>query len=230
MQNLQKFISSTKTKLSQEEILELFQDKESNQNTIAASQFPLVHWLAKSYSTTTNKDIDELFSDGLEALSVAINTFNPDKNTSFTSYARTCIQNYFNRTINTDNIIRLPSRYDKEIKPTAYTFTQLTKVDDDYEFSISSTITNDDDLNYSYLSNEDILINLIKEHLTLPNWAYIVISNLGLNLDKKKTYLELAEELNVTKQYVGQVNKNGLKKLMNNQQFKSKLKELYQLD
>lgn len=225
MQSTRKYISKNYIKLSVNEVKELFNNKEANEDKIIKSQLPLVYNLASKYSITTPLDINELFSIGLEALTEAMNRYDASRETSFTTYAKLVIKSKFNVQRFKCRLIPVPTSLDKNKAPIAYTYSTFANAE--IESRITSTISTECDLNYKYLSNEDILVELIETTLNHPQQSYIIIQHLGINQDKKRTQTELAKELNTSKQYVGQQFKKGIQKLKQNQSFTLKLTEFY---
>ncbi|OCK42516.1 hypothetical protein BA195_10090 [Tenacibaculum soleae] len=229
MQYLINYVTDNYIQLDIQNVKDLFQDKERNQDTIIKSQLPLVYKLANSYSITTPITIEELFSIGLEALLDASQRFDNSNGASFTSYASKVITSHYSNHIHSNRLIPIPHSKSEAIKPVAFTFSQLTK-DDENESFISTTLSNNIDLNYSYLSNEDVLIQLIEDTLNNPKWASIVVEVLGIGMFKKKKQIEIAEENNTTKQNIGQMYNKAINRLKNNKAFKNKIRGLYNLD
>jgi RNA polymerase sigma factor (sigma-70 family) len=227
-----KYVKANHIKLNKTDILDLFQDRTANHNTIIKSQLALVYHLSESYTRTTHLELDELFSVGLEALNYAYEKFTPNKENgaSFTTYAMMVIKSRFNCEIHSNKIIPIPRYFEGEAKPRAYTFTALsTSNDDESENYITNTLADDADINYQFVTNEDKLIELIQDKLQ-PKFSDIVIKVLGLGLDEKVKQNEIAKELGLTKQRIGQMYHLGLNKLKESPGFKARLNDLYQLN
>lgn len=222
---IQKYVEQNKIKLSQDEIKELFDNRKLNKTKIIQSQLPLVLNICASFQQTTNNNIEDLFSYGLEALNNAFETFNPDANTTFTTYAKKCIENGVkDYRIHINSLIRKPIRNTNNITvPVANVFSSYINNED--ESTPFDNITDEDN---SRISDEDALIKLLKDNLK-PVEAYIIIQYFGLGEDKKKTLAEIGDELNRTKEAIRLRKEYILNKLKSNERFLILLKRLYHI-
>ncbi|OCK42515.1 hypothetical protein BA195_10085 [Tenacibaculum soleae] len=223
MQPLQKYVEQNKIKLTQDQIKELCNNKERNQDLIIKSQLPLVLNISNSFNSTTGANIEDLFSKALEATHNALINYDNKSNASFTTYAKISIINALkDYRLHNNNIIKQPSK-NKELSNTkAYCFSSFNSEDNK---AIEDTI---EDTTNSIYSDEDKLEQLIKDNLK-ADYANIVILYFGINQDKSKVCIEIAEELNTTKQNINDKLLKALNKLKSNTHFKTLLKKLYNI-
>lgn len=225
MQNISKYVEENKLKLTQNEILNLFNDREKNKNKIIKSQLPLVLLLAGSYSSTTNYSVDDLFSYGLEGLTNALYTFKIDTPATFTTYANKCIKTALNGYVyhnTTKTVIKQPSSNFRGITiPKAYLMTELS--DDEYNFEEKIT-----DSNEPKKCNEEEIYNLIYDCLK-PSYAYIVTQYLGINEEENKTFNKIAEEQNKTRENIRQQYHKAIQILKDNEDFKYHFRTMFNL-
>ena len=126
-------------------------------------------------------------------------------------------------------MIREPSSNRRGIEiPTARVFSDYIRDGEDGETEITDRVEGViDDTNLN--SNEVQLRQLIIDTLGSERKGKIISDSLGLCLDKKRTYAEIGEELNISKQRVSQVFLKEMDKLKDNELFKKKLREYYNL-
>ncbi|WP_339875245.1 sigma-70 family RNA polymerase sigma factor [Olleya marilimosa] len=223
MQPIQKYVEQNKIKLSQDEIRQLFQDKELNESKIIQSQLPLALKLTTNKCAYTSADIEDVFSYALEALKNAFSTYQPDNAASFTTYAKKCIENGINnyKLFNT-NVIKQPSRNQELSKIKAFTFSSFVSDDETIPFENIPIIED------TRISDEDALIKLLQDNLK-PSYSYIIIQYYGIGQDKPKTLKEIGELINTSRQDVEIKLKRILNKLKNNERFIYLLKKKYEL-
>lgn len=222
--NLTKYVTENKIILAQDKIRLLFNNLEENKNTIVKSQLPLALYLASSFSKTTKHHLEDLFAEALIAISESILKYDNTSKASFTTF---CKQNIIWKLNSFDNdLIRIPrNRIKNDDNPKAKLFSNY--LNDDNNNYFEETIADDSTLKIDIEQN---LINLIKENLKKEYWADIVIKNMGLGMNKRMNCREIGEYYNKNKEGIRQIYETSLKKLQNNDEFKFKLKELYQLN
>lgn len=225
--NIQNYVSKNTIKLTQEELVELFNSSMDSQNIIAKSQLPLVLNIANSFQTTTGVSFDEIFSAGMLGLSKAVNSYVTTSNATFTTYAKTCITNEITYQIkNCDNIIRKPYlNSNNNPVPNAYVLSNFTNDDGDNPVEDSIAYIEQDYINKDD-NIEQQLINLIKETLVKKQYQDIVIWRMGLLIDKPLTYKECGEKLGLVRGTIKNQYDKAINKLKNNPLFIFKLQEL----
>ena len=88
--------------LNDYELLDQVADNEFATETLFEKYKPLIYGIAKkAYYThqNTGLEMNDLIQEGMIGFSIAINTFDDQKNTTFFTYARTCIMRRVNSTI-----------------------------------------------------------------------------------------------------------------------------------
>jgi RNA polymerase sigma factor (sigma-70 family) len=220
---IQTYVEQNQIKLTQDEINELFKNKEDNESIIIQSQLPLALNLSTSFSLTTSGELEDLFSYALEALKQAYNTYQIDGAGSFTTYASKCINNILkDYRIYTSGVIKQPSTNITKLFAKAYTFASF-KHSNDYEDEPFQNIPEIDD---TRIQDEDALIKLIQDTLK-PGYADIIIKFYGLGLDKPLTCCDQAKIDGTTHQNINLKLNKGLNKLRKNDKFKTLLKRMY---
>ena len=224
------YLKKNHIKLSQNEIKQLFNDRETNKEIIARSQFAMVMHLAKKYElVNTSKQLDEVISDGLLGLNRAIKYYDPNKGVDFAAYAYTSIRHlmYEHRM---DNEIIQPSTREKRKKlgddeeraPKTSRIEAFVKQPDNFDF-LDVYQRNDDEYNeFDY----NQLCNVIKKVLK-PTYAEIIIASYGLCGRNKKVSMELVGEMfNTSKQAAHQKKQTALNILKGSEVFLNYIKEI----
>ncbi len=88
--------------LNDYELLDQVADNEFATETLFEKYKPLIYGIAKkAYYThqNTGLEMNDLIQEGMIGFSIAINTFDDQKNTTFFTYARTCIMRRVNSSI-----------------------------------------------------------------------------------------------------------------------------------
>ena len=231
------YLKKNHINLSQDEIRELFKDKEKNNNKIVKSQMALVMKLATQYQHFNQKKmLDEVVSDCLEGLMKAMDYYDPIKHPDidFTGFAYTTIKQTMYHYKDENNLIK-PSvrahkgqlREDEQYVITTK-FEDMNKVDrnflDTYQETETCGLVEDLD-RYNKLCS---VINNVFKDKREKKYADIIIATFALGGITDKVKLDdIAEMFEVSKQYVCQVKKEGIKKLQNNKEFIEYLKETY---
>lgn len=224
------YLKKKHLKLSQNEILELFKDREANQDKIARSQFAMVMHLAKKYEfVNKTKELDEVISDGMLGLNQAIKYYDTTKCRDFAAFAYTSIRHmmYEHRM---DNEIIQPStrekrrqlRDDEQRAPKTNRIETLIKQPDNFDFLEVYDRKDEEYEEFDY--NE--LCRVIKEVLK-PAYADIIIASYGLCGRNDKLTMEMVGEMmNTTKQASNQKKHNALNKLRNSPIFLKYVKSI----
>lgn len=226
---IQKYVRENHLRVTNEEVRELFNDREKNKNKILKTQLALVLNVTTNIYHNHSKLFEEVFSDGLYGLTRAVETYNPEHKGTFSTYAKTAIKHTIYENLNSHKMIREPSSNRRGIEvPTARVFSDYIREGEDGELEITDRIEGIiDDTNLN--TNEVQLRQFIIDALGSERKGNIISDSLGLCLDKKKTYGEIGKELNISKQRVSQVYLKEMDKLKDNEIFKKKLREYYKL-
>jgi RNA polymerase sigma factor (sigma-70 family) len=232
------YLKKNHIKLSQDEIRELFKDKIKNQDKIMKSQMALVMNLAQRYHHFNKKKmLDEVISDCLEGLMKAMQYYNPIEypNVDFTAYAHTSIKQAM-MLHKTDNEVIRPSikarrgqLAEDETYVTTTKFEDMVNLDGEGTNFLEIYQKAEDNNLVEDLDRYNKLCTVIKETFKdKPRYADIIIANFGLcGMSDKLTQEEIGEMFGVTKQAVNQIKLFALKKLKNNKDFITYLKETY---
>ena len=200
-------ISGFPPKLSPEEEKECIEamangDKSARQKLIEHN-LRLVAHISKKYYTTTS-DGDDLISIGTIGLIKAVDSFNADKGSKFSSYASICIQNEI-------------LMYLRSGKKSALDISMNEPIDTDRHgnvLTIMDTIAVDDtisdDIDTSMKCSK--MKKIINEELS-PAERDIIIKRYGLNDRKPLTQREIAQELNISRSYVSRIEKKILERI-----------------
>lgn len=103
--------------LPEEEQLRLFKDYKENGNSesrdiLTMSLYRLVQHIAGEFSCNT----EDLCSQGMIGLNNALESFNPESGTKFSTYAATCIKNSIIGSLKSCNLVNLSSSMKKDLK------------------------------------------------------------------------------------------------------------------
>lgn len=224
------YLKTNHIKLTQPQIIELFNDREANADKIVKSQLALVMNLAQRYHHfNQSKMFDEVVSDCMDGLLKAVNYFDPTLGVDFTAFAFTSIKQSMFLYKDDNNIIRPSQRAKRgelredEVYVTTTSYDSFVKEDGDtisflevYQSEIEK-----DEINY------EELCRVIKEELK-PHYADIVIASFGLcGYSDKLTYDEMGEMFGgISRQRIQQIRKKALEQLKDNPLFIDYLKEI----
>jgi len=179
------------------------QGDENARKLLIEHNLRLVAHIIKKYYTTY-KEQDELISIGTIGLIKAIDTYNIDNGTKFTTYAGKCLQNeilmYFRsqKKISCETSINEAIEYDKDGNP--LTYMDIMSIDD----TIVDTID---------IKDKSILaLKGIKDTLT-DREREIIILRYGLNRKKPITQREVAIKLGISRSYVSRIEKSAIEKI-----------------
>lgn len=160
---------------------------------MAQEYMRLVYYVAEGYDNYIHIK-DELTSAGLIGLAKAVNAFDTEKGVTFTTFAHHCITNEINMYLRSENkpIRRMTNRYNFH----------------SYDNESGSTYQNEDLSLFEFVSDEDILEQVITEETyseimkvmsTLPkDGAEIIEGMFGINRDYPLNQSEQAKELGMS--------------------------------
>tara|TARA_R110002167_G_scaffold120650_1_gene298645 strand:+ start:434 stop:1051 length:618 start_codon:yes stop_codon:yes gene_type:complete len=161
--------------------------------------------LTENYRCTQEDLFQDYYSNGLEALLAAVETFNLDRSTPFLAYASMCINNKMK------NFFKKNFRNRYEISNKCYT------MDENFDMY-------NDETTIDYIDNPIINSTLeteLKKTLTERDFKIVCTIN-ELFGTERQTLEQLSKEYNMTREGVRMANKRALAKLSNN----NKLKQL----
>ena len=231
------YLKKNHINLSQDEIRELFKDKEKNENKIMRSQLALVMQLAQRYQHfNQKKTFEEVVSDCMEGLMKAMNYYNPIEHpdADFTGYAHTIIKQTMYHYKDENSIIKPSVRArrgqlrEDELYVTTTKFEDMKSNEGDsnfleiYQEPQTGKLIEDSD---RYIKLCNIINNVFKNK---PRYADIIIANFGLyGMNDKITLEEIGDMFAISKQAINQIKQTGIEKLKNNKEFIEYLKQTY---
>ena len=167
------------------EILSIVSDNEQATETLFNKYKPLIVGIAKKIYTTnqvTGFDLNDLIQEGMIAFSTAINTFDEKKDTTFFTYAKTCIERRLY------SLIKSASRYKYQLLNESYYVEDLVDNSKDLENLLKDSTSNPE---YQIIDNENTkeLIKNIQKTLTNLESAVFELKISGFN------YKEIADIL-----------------------------------
>lgn len=170
--------------LNKEELIKYFKQVKNGdinaKNIIAKENINLVYFVVNTYHTYLEKD--ELISLGNLGLAKAINTYDIDKNISFSTYAIKCIRNEINNKLRRKEVINISL--------------ESNNLSD--EMNLKELIPSPDSENFILdIEYKEIIKDIYSQIEELkPLDKKILELSLGLNGQKKHTLLEIANILN----------------------------------
>ena len=167
------------------EILSIVADNEEATEVLFRKYQPLIIGLAKKiYSNTSNIgfDLNDLIQEGMIGFSTAINTFDDNKDTTFFTYAKTCIERRLY------SLIKSASRYKHQLLNESYYVEDLVHDNQGIENLLEDSASNPE---HKLIDNENAkeLIKNIEKNLTALENAVFELKISGFN------YREIAEIL-----------------------------------
>ena len=178
----------------------------------------LVRKIAKKYTVFESIDIDELCSYGYEGLIIAINKFNPDLKSNFSTFAYNYVQRYI--------IKGICETY--ELKRNEFLTIYLYKNNENKSNLLEDKLTNFEEITDEYYYNnseqDNILNNLFIEQLKNKfNFLFTYLTQIqesviklsfGFDCNKKKIE-EIAKIYNISINQVIRIKTRALKELKN---------------
>ena len=167
------------------EVLSMVADNEEATETLFHKYKPLIIGLAKKiYNTTQNTgfDLNDLIQEGMIGFSTAINTFDENKDTTFFTYAKTCIER---RLI---SLVKSASRFKHQLLNESYYVEDLAHDNKGLENLLEDSNSNPEN---KLIDNENAkeLVKNIQKTLTPFESAVFELKISGFN------YREIAEIL-----------------------------------
>lgn len=167
------------------EVLSMVADNEDATELLFKKYKPLIVGLAKKiYNTSQNTgfDLNDLIQEGMIGFSTAINTFDENKDTTFFTYAKTCIER---RLI---SLVKAASRFKHQLLNESYFVEDLVSDSMSLENLLEDSSSNPEN---KLIDNENAkeLIKNIKKSLTNLESAVFELKISGFN------YKEIAEIL-----------------------------------
>lgn len=211
--NISQFVKKNHIKMSQEDIIINFNDKE----TIVKSQLALALNLADSFNKTTGNNIDDLFAVALLSINNAYEKYDLTlKVARFSTYCRKTIVNSLLSF--KDNIIRRPFLNTKNVLVPSANY--------DFEVDYLESLEDVETTSYGNIDIEPI-VRLITELLS-PIDSSVVINKLGL-LEVKKTFKQLGKEYNRSGEAIRIRYIKSIEALKNNKRFINEMNKVYSL-
>ena len=163
----------------------------------------LVVYIAKKFEST-GIGIEDLVSIGTIGLIKAVNTFNPEKNIKFATYASRCIENEILM------FLRKSSQYRNDLS-----IDEPLNVDyDGNELLLSDVLGTDDDIVNKGIETEaerEILRGAVSE--LCDREREIMEMRFGLINGKEMTQKEVADTIGISQSYISRLEKRIIKKL-----------------
>ncbi|MGN0452938.1 MAG: RNA polymerase sporulation sigma factor SigK [Ruminococcus sp.] len=189
------------SKKQEEEYLKLSREGDIGaRNKLVEHNLRLVAHIIKKYYANKS-DHEDLVSIGTIGLIKAINTFNPDKNIKFSSYASRCIENeilmHFRNGKKSAQDISLNEAIDTDKDGNPLTLIDVLAVEENFADEL------DNKLNIEKLS-EYISSELDEREKT------VIMLRYGLNGNEPLTQREVAEKLGISRSYISRIEKKAL--------------------
>ena len=186
--------------------IEMMSNGDSNaRKKLIEHNIRLVAHIAKKYGE--EKNIEEYISIGTIGLIKGIDTYNPQKNIKLSPYISRCIENEILMVLRSNkkrqNDISIDDSIGIDKDGNALTLADIIPSDN---LDINDEI-------WKKLETEKLYL-AIKKTLT-SNEKLIISYRYGLNGEKRKTQMEIANELGISRSYVSRIEKKCLKKLFN---------------
>ena len=186
-------------------------DKHAKDKLLTHNLRLVVH-VAKKYSGTVESD--DLISVGSIGLIKAVNTFDYDKNTQFSTYAARCIENEILMLLRVNKkhnaVISLNESLGKDKDGNDVTWQDIIPSDEDVSQNVENAVLSQN------------LIKLAKESLS-PREFEILTLRYGLGSSPAYTQREIAKKLNISRSYISRLEKKALDIIRN----KVKREKLY---
>lgn len=167
------------------EVLSMVADNEDATELLFKKYKPLIIGLAKKvYSLVQNNgfDLNDLVQEAMIGFSTAINTFDENKDTTFFTYAKTCIERRLY------SLVKAASRYKHQLLNESYSVEDLATDSRSIENLLEDTTSNPENRLIDSENTKE-LINNIRKTLTSLESAVFELKISGF------TYKEIAEIL-----------------------------------
>jgi RNA polymerase sporulation-specific sigma factor len=185
---------------------------------LAEENYSLVFYVVKMFQNS-GVSYDELVSIAMVGYAKALNSYDPDRNVKFSTYAINCIRN---------EILFFLRKERRHMRYNVSLSTILSMDKNGNNLSLEETVSNLDvdeiSLEDDVLVSDDIkYLQLALEHLT-PKERYIITYRYGLDRGIIKTQKEIADHIGMSQANVSKMEKNILDKI------KKILKEKYNIE
>lgn len=172
--------------------------KEAKEKLIAHNLRLVVH-VAKKYNGANESD--DLLSVGSIGLIKAVNTYEFDKNTQFSTYAARCIENE----------ILMLLRANKKHVPVLSLYEPLGKDKDGGDITIGDVVPSDEDVAQNVENSvlAEKMMAIVKKHLSAREYQ-ILMMRYGLNGTAVYTQREIAKKLGISRSYISRLEKKAI--------------------
>ena len=179
---------------------------EEAKNILIERNLRLVAHVCKKYSTT-NVEQDDLISIGTIGLIKGINSFEPSKGVRLVTYVARCI----------DNEILMHLRSTKKLGAEVYLDDPIGKDKDDNTVTLQEVLENnekniEDEIDLKFKIKK--LYQKMKEVLKIREKTILEL-RFGLDGNKPKTQIEIAEMMGISRSYVSRIETKAISKLAN---------------
>lgn len=195
--------------LSQDEEKEIMEKlsvgDESVKDSLIVHNLRLVVYIAKKFENT-NVNIEDLISIGTIGLIKAVNTFSPDRNIKFATYASRCIEN--------EILMHLRKA---SVRKNEISIEEPLNTDwDGNELLLCDVLGSDADIINRDIEQE-LECNLLLEAVSRLNTREAMIMELrfGLNGNKEHTQKQVADLLGISQSYISRLEKKIIRRLKN---------------
>ncbi len=191
------------TEQEQEVIKSLSDGDEKAKELLIVHNLRLVVYIAKKFENT-NINIEDLISIGTIGLIKAVNTFSPDRNIKFATYASRCIENEILM------YLRKASQRKNEIS-----IEEPLNTDWDGNELLLCDVLGSDANEINKDIEQELECNLLLEAISKLNTRDAMIMELrfGLNGNKEHTQKQVADLLNISQSYISRLEKKIIRKL-----------------
>ena len=173
-------------------------DKHAKDKLLTHNLRLVVH-VAKKYSGTVESD--DLISVGSIGLIKAVNTFDYDKNTQFSTYAARCIENEILMLLRVNKkhnaVISLNESLGKDKDGNDVTWQDIIPSDEDVSENVENAVLSQN------------LIKLAKESLSNREFEILTL-RYGLGSSAAYTQREIAKKLNISRSYISRLEKKAI--------------------
>lgn len=172
-------------------------------NQLIERNLRLVVYIANKFENT-GISLDDLSGIGTIGLIKAVESFRPDKNIKFATYASRCIENEILMYLRKNNKVQKEVSFDEP----------LTVDRDGNELVLADILGTDNEIVYKQIENksECELLGVLLERLN-PKERYIMKLRYGIKTDRVYTQKEVADKLNISQSYISRIEKKVLEKL-----------------
>lgn len=180
---------------------------EKEKELYAEENLRLVHYTANQFRNT-RLPYDDLYGAALLGFTKALNSFDTEKGTKFSTYAVNCMKNE----------IRFYLRKERRHSDNCKSYNNILSTDkngNDFE-GINTIINESEDAQEAadlliQQENEEAILRAVSRLTELEQ--YIINHRYGLNGFEFKTQKEIAEEINMSQANVSKIQKNCLRKI-----------------